>query len=114
MSYQLEMPEGRGCTRGGITQWLKSEGDPVSKGELVVLVESDTVPWEVPSEVDGTLAVILLPTKLWRRVNTPIGIIATEGEDPVQIRSRYPGRLPCSPQDVQSSANLRITAGERK
>lgn len=77
--------------------WLKFEGDPVRAGEVVAVVECDTIVWEIPAPADGTLAVILLPPKLWRSVGTVIGIISTADDDPAAIRRRYPGRPPCHP-----------------
>ncbi|MEM1945956.1 MAG: biotin/lipoyl-containing protein [Candidatus Caldarchaeum sp.] len=44
---------------GKIAEWLKKEGDPVKKGEVVVIVETEKAAVEIPSEVDGKIIKIL-------------------------------------------------------
>ncbi|KAF9670652.1 hypothetical protein SADUNF_Sadunf13G0091100 [Salix dunnii] len=47
-------------TEGKIVSWVKSEGDKLSKGESVVVVESDKADMDVETFYDGYLAAIMV------------------------------------------------------
>ena len=47
-------------TEGKIVSWVKSEGDVISKGESVVVVESDKADMDVEIFYDGILAAIVI------------------------------------------------------
>ena len=59
-----------------ITRWLKSEGDPVSAGEIIVEVEAEKATQEVEAPVDGVLEAILAVEGDEIRVGDPIAVIA--------------------------------------
>ncbi|MBR8831457.1 MAG: 2-oxo acid dehydrogenase subunit E2 [Chlorogloea purpurea SAG 13.99] len=68
-------------TEGKIVSWVKSPGDKVSKGETVVVVESDKADMDVESFHDGYLAVILVEEGQEAPVGNAIALIAeTEAE----------------------------------
>lgn len=68
-------------TEGKVVQWLKSEGDAVSKGEALVVVESDKADMDVESFEDGFLGAIVVDEGGSANVGSPIAYIAeTEGE----------------------------------
>lgn len=48
-------------TEGKVVQWLKNEGDAISSGDMVMIVESDKADMEVESFEDGFLAHIAVP-----------------------------------------------------
>lgn len=76
---QIVMPR-MGLTQetGTVIEWRKSVGDHVSKGEIVLIIETDKVETEVMAEYDGTITEILLPEGLEVPVFTPL---ATLSED---------------------------------
>jgi pyruvate/2-oxoglutarate dehydrogenase complex dihydrolipoamide acyltransferase (E2) component len=45
---------------GIIADWLKKEGDPVEKGEILLRVETDKATNEIEATISGTLGRILL------------------------------------------------------
>ncbi|XP_020262805.1 dihydrolipoyllysine-residue acetyltransferase component 5 of pyruvate dehydrogenase complex, chloroplastic-like [Asparagus officinalis] len=47
-------------TEGKIVSWIKSEGDKLSKGESIVVVESDKADMDVETFYDGYLASIMV------------------------------------------------------
>lgn len=47
-------------TEGKIVSWIKSEGDKLSKGDSVVVVESDKADMDVETFYDGILAKIIV------------------------------------------------------
>ncbi|XP_023914907.1 dihydrolipoyllysine-residue acetyltransferase component 4 of pyruvate dehydrogenase complex, chloroplastic isoform X1 [Quercus suber] len=69
-------------TEGKIVSWIKSEGDMLSKGESVVVVESDKADMDVETFYDGILAAIVVPEGDSAPVGAPIGLLA-ETEDEI-------------------------------
>ncbi|KAJ9140725.1 hypothetical protein P3X46_031335 [Hevea brasiliensis] len=69
-------------TEGKIVSWIKSEGDVLSKGESVVVVESDKADMDVETFYDGILAAIVVPEGETAPVGAPIGLLA-ETEDEI-------------------------------
>lgn len=68
-------------TEGKIVSWGKSEGDVLSKGEGVVVVESDKADMDVETFHDGILAAIVVAEGETAPVGSPIAFLAeTEGE----------------------------------
>ena len=82
MAHVVVMPRtGQTMEEGSIVEWLKQEGEPVEKGELLLKIQSDKAEIEVESDYAGVLIKILatdadgdLPCL------EPIGIIAAPGE----------------------------------
>ncbi|KAF7133144.1 hypothetical protein RHSIM_Rhsim09G0109400 [Rhododendron simsii] len=70
-------------TEGKIVSWIKSEGDVLSKGESVVVVESDKADMDVETFYDGILAAIVVAEGEVAPVGAPIGLLAeTEADVP--------------------------------
>src|SRR5579862_7834941 len=69
-------------TEGKIARWLKSEGDPVHSGDVLAEIETDKATMEVEAVDEGVLAKIVIPEGTDHvAVNTPIALIAENGED---------------------------------
>ncbi len=68
--------------QGKLAKWLKKEGDSVKAGDILAEIETDKATMEVEAVDEGTLAKILVGDDTDNvAVNTPIAIIAEEGED---------------------------------
>jgi pyruvate dehydrogenase E2 component (dihydrolipoamide acetyltransferase) len=71
---------GQGMESGTIVRWLKSEGEPVEKGEPLFELDTDKVTQEVEAEAAGVLLKIAVPEG-----EVPVGqtvaFIGSEGED---------------------------------
>jgi len=68
-------------TEGKIVSWNISEGDVLSKGQSVVVVESDKADMEVETFYDGIMAAIVVQAGESAPVGAPIGLLAeTEAE----------------------------------
>ena len=68
-------------TEGKIVSWTKSPGDKITKGETVLVVESDKADMDVESFYDGYLATILVQAGEEAPVGSAIALIAeTEAE----------------------------------
>lgn len=71
-------------TEGKIVSWVKSEGDKLSKGESVVVVESDKADMDVETFYDGFLAAIMVDEGDVASVGSAIALLAeTEDEIPL-------------------------------
>jgi pyruvate dehydrogenase E1 component beta subunit len=69
-------------TEGKIARWLKSEGQPVKAGDVLAEIETDKATMEFEAVDDGVLARIVVPEGTEHvAVNTPIAMIAANGED---------------------------------
>ena len=79
-------------TEGKIARWLKSEGEPVRAGDVLAEIETDKATMEVEAVDEGVLAKIVIPEGTDHvAVNTPIAVIAGNGED-VAASDRAPRR----------------------
>ncbi|HEV7258377.1 MAG TPA: pyruvate dehydrogenase complex E1 component subunit beta [Bosea sp. (in: a-proteobacteria)] len=68
--------------QGKLAKWLKAEGDKVKAGDIIAEIETDKATMEVEAVDEGILARILIADGTENvAVNTPIGVIAAEGED---------------------------------
>ena len=81
MAVEVKLPRlGQGMEAGTIVRWLKSEGDPVAKGEALYELDTDKVTQEVEAEAAGVLLKIVVPEGEVD-VGTTVGVIGAEGEE---------------------------------
>lgn len=66
---------GMGIEEGTVARWLKRVGDPVSRGEILVEVETAKAIQEVEAPISGVLIQILLNQGETGMVNTALGVI---------------------------------------
>ena len=68
--------------QGKLAKWLKKEGDVVKSGDVLAEIETDKATMEVEAVDEGVLALILIADGTENvAVNTPIAVIAADGED---------------------------------
>jgi pyruvate dehydrogenase E1 component beta subunit len=102
-------------TEGKLSRWIKSEGDPVRAGDVLAEIETDKATMEVEAVDEGVLAKIVIPEGTDHvAVNTPIALIAENGEDvggaasaPVKARANgppEPRRAPTPPSPAARAA----------
>jgi len=73
-------------TEGKIAKWVKAVGDSVKSGDVLAEIETDKATMEVEAIDEGVLAKIMVPEGSDHvAVNTPIALIAGEGEDAADI-----------------------------
>jgi len=81
MAEKIIMPQGgQDITEGRVVRWLKSEGDAVSKGEVICEVETEKAVFEVESPQDGILVKIVVPVGKVVKIFSTIGVVAAAGE----------------------------------
>src|SRR5213593_2788788 len=81
VATEVKLPRlGQGMESGTIVKWLKSEGDPVEKGEPLYELDTDKVTQEVEADASGVLLRIAIPEGEVE-VGKTIAVIGNEGED---------------------------------
>jgi len=84
-------------TEGKIARWVKSEGDAVRAGDVLAEIETDKATMEVEAVDEGVLAKIVIPEGTDHvAVNTPIALIAENGEDVGEAPAARPQTKPAS------------------
>jgi pyruvate dehydrogenase E2 component (dihydrolipoamide acetyltransferase) len=82
MAVRVVMPQaGQDLETGTVTEWLKHEGDPVTKGEPLVAVETEKISLELESPATGVLLRIVVPDRTQTPILSTIGIVGEPGED---------------------------------
>jgi pyruvate dehydrogenase E1 component beta subunit len=67
---------------GKLAKWVKAEGDMVRSGDVIAEIETDKATMEVEAVDEGKIGKILIPEGTEGvKVNTPIAVILTDGED---------------------------------
>ena len=90
MADEVKLPRlGQGMESGTIVKWLKSEGDPVEKGEPLYELDTDKVTQEVEAEASGVLLKITVPEGE-ADVGTTIAVIGEQGEEVPQLAAAEP------------------------
>ncbi|KAK2987940.1 hypothetical protein RJ640_003418 [Escallonia rubra] len=75
-------------TEGKIVSWIKAEGDKLSKGESVVVVESDKADMDVETFYDGYLAAIMVEEGGVAAVGSAIAFLAETEDEISQAKSK--------------------------
>ncbi|KAG4918707.1 hypothetical protein JHK85_056988 [Glycine max] len=81
-------------TEGKIVSWIKSEGDMLSKGDSVVVVESDKADMDVETFYDGILAAIVVADGETAPVGAPIGLLADSPEEVAEAKAKAAKSVP--------------------
>lgn len=84
-------------TEGKIVSWVKSEGDVLSKGEPVVVVESDKADMDVETFYDGILAAIVVNDGETAPVGAPIGLLAETEDEIAEAKAKAAAQSSSAP-----------------
>ena len=94
MPVDILMPKlGLTMTEGLIVEWRKKEGDPVRKGEILFVLETEKVTYEVEAPEDGTLGRILVKEQQTVPVGAAVATLFRPGESAVEA-SASPAPVP--------------------
>jgi pyruvate/2-oxoglutarate dehydrogenase complex dihydrolipoamide acyltransferase (E2) component len=79
----LTLPNlGQAMEEGTVVEWLVDEGDRVTEGTPVVVIETEKVTHELPAEQDGVLLERLVDEGETVPVGTPLGHVGSPDEEP--------------------------------
>jgi pyruvate dehydrogenase E2 component (dihydrolipoamide acetyltransferase) len=105
MPLEIVMPKlGLTMTEGLIVEWKFKEGDKVKKGDILFLLETEKVTYEVEAAEDSVLAKIVIPENDTVAVGAVVGYLALAGEDPALLNI---GAV--VPESTPSSAGSTVT-----
>ena len=101
MATEVILPRlGQGMESGTIVRWLKSEGEPVEKGEPLFELDTDKVTQEVEAEAAGVLLKIAVAAG-----EVPVGqtvaFIGAEGEDVPEVAAAAPPQEQTKPVEAE-------------
>jgi len=86
MPVEIVMPKlGLTMTEGLIVEWRKKEGDPVKKGDILFVLETEKVTYEVEAPEDGTLGKILVKEQETVPVGAAVAYLLKPGEAAVEV-----------------------------
>ena len=92
---------GQTMEEGAIVKWLKREGDPVARGDILFEIETDKANLEVESFFEGFLIKIYVGEGVTVPVNTVVGYVGGKGEAaPPQPPPPQPDKPASRPADT--------------
>ncbi|HLY58604.1 MAG TPA: pyruvate dehydrogenase complex E1 component subunit beta [Stellaceae bacterium] len=111
MTIEIKMPAlSPTMTEGKLAKWSKAEGDTVKAGDIIAEIETDKATMEVEAVDEGTLARILVPEGTENvAVNTPIALLAGEGEDVTAAAPPPEAKAPAPKPAATAPAEARET-----
>ncbi len=119
MATSIVVPSlGESIVEATVSRWLKNEGERVSVGEAVVVLETDKVDLEVGAEKDGVLAKIERPAGSDVKIGDVLGTIEEVGAETVpaaapaseSVSKPTPQAEPQAAPPVQESAPAKAEA----
>ncbi len=109
MPIDIVMPKlGLTMTEGLVVEWKKKEGDPVKKGEILFILETEKVTYEVEAPEDGILGKILVQKQATVPVGAVVAILLKPGENAVSVKAA-PANVP-----VVETTAAAAPAGKKK
>nr|AUG32789.1 dihydrolipoamide acetyltransferase [Paulinella longichromatophora] len=89
VTHEIFMPTlSSTMTEGKIVEWLKKPGDKISRGDSLLIVESDKADMDVEAFQEGFLATIIEPEGSTIPVGETIGLIVEREEDISQAQKK--------------------------
>src|SRR5262249_21208996 len=109
MAITFGMPSlGHTMEKGKIIEWLKHEGDPVTKGEPLVIIETEKGMTEVESPADGVVLRIVAPSEEERPIGALLAVLGAEGEQVSEVELQQmlgpvADKAPATPAPMRAS-----------
>ncbi len=95
-------------TEGKIVEWLKQPGEKVSRGESVLVVESDKADMDVESFQDGFLAAVLMPSGSTVPVGETIGLIVETEDEISEVQANNPPKTNAGTSENQPPSEKKV------
>jgi pyruvate dehydrogenase E2 component (dihydrolipoamide acetyltransferase) len=74
-------------TEGTIAEWMVQEGDALSRGQIITLIETDKITNEVEAEYEATVARLIATPGETYPVGTLLGVFATGAANPADVEA---------------------------
>ncbi|HOO87393.1 MAG TPA: E3 binding domain-containing protein, partial [Synergistales bacterium] len=124
MASPVTMPKlGLTMNTGVVSQWKKKEGEPVRKGEILMVVATDKLTFDVESPSEGVLLKVLVPEGKDVPVGEVLAYVGAAGETVAGAAPEMPAAAPAAeekkaaaPSEVRSApaGGIRATPLARK
>ena len=106
MPIELKVPPvGESITEVQIGDWLKAEGENVSRDEIIVKIETDKVTVDLPAPATGTITQIKVKKGAVAQVGDVIGYME---EGAGAVAAKAPSRSARSPLRCRRRRSLRL------
>lgn len=107
MATEVTMPKlGLTMVDGTIIEWKKKEGEVVEKGEILFVIETEKVTFEVEAPVSGILGKIIVPEGETRPIGEVLAYILQPGETLTEVSIRTKEEKKAIAPLEQTSMNL--------
>ncbi|NLE44585.1 MAG: 2-oxo acid dehydrogenase subunit E2 [Chloroflexi bacterium] len=119
MVTEVILPKlGQTMTEGAIVEWLKTEGEPVDRGDVLFTIESDKATLEVEAPKKGYLRRVLVPAGMSVPVLSIVGLITKDPDEDVSGYQQGAAAPPeesaagtASPDDAAPAAGVALAEG---
>jgi dihydrolipoamide dehydrogenase len=117
MPVNIVMPKlGLTMTEGLIVEWKKKEGDKVQKGEVLFVLETEKVTYEVEAPEDGVLGKIVVKEQETVPVGAVVAYLLKQGESVADLGSsavtpKAPSAPPAAPKPTDGKVKITIIGG---
>ena len=104
MPVELKVPSvGESVTEVEISEWYKTEGDPVKRDEVVAILETEKVTVELPAPGTGVITKILKKKGETAKVGDVIGYMEVDGKHQKELADAKPQRDTEEKQESKTS-----------
>lgn len=84
MEHEVILPQlERTKKRTRIIEWRKREGERIERGQVLFVAETDKGTYFYDARVSGVLTKILVPRGEYVNMRSVVGIITSDGDEPV-------------------------------
>ncbi len=109
----LKLPKsGKAMEEGTVMEWQAAEGDEVSEGDVVVVIESDKSAVELTAEQDGVLLDISVQEGETVAVGTELGRVGSPDEADEESTAAEPDAPDDGPSEVDADTASAVTPTE--
>lgn len=115
MATHITMPKlGLTMTEGTVQEWKKNEGEPIQKGDIILVVATDKLTYEVEAPQDGVLAKILVPQGGSAAVSADLAVILDPGEELPMVQGEIQAKVESKADTAErpSLSDRQVFAGE--
>ncbi len=105
MIHEVILPKlGQTVEEGSIVEWVKQEGDPVQRGDILFTTETDKAVLDVEATARGFLRRIIVPAGVTVPVLTVVGLITRSADEDVSDWHAMSTEAPSAQPEVDTGA----------
>lgn len=114
MIHQVILPRlGTNMEEGRVVEWRKKEGDPVVRGEVLLLVETSKAIFEVEAENDGYIRKFMSPQGGLVRFTAPVGLVSDRPDEDIDAWFEASAKVAAEPKAARYHEEKRASLVKR-